>query len=244
MLKLATKLQPNRQTLELAYRAGFRHTELFLDEQNLLKWQQTLETCREFPFTYVPHFTNKTISTEALEGILHLYHELNCQAMVIHEPMFAKYEQEIKSRMPRVRLGIENHFKNPAQLQEFAQSATYITLDIEHLWVLTWPKISQQDLLEKFKQFWNEFGDKVIHIHFPGPRADEPFQHRPMYNNRELVFAVFDHLHSCGYKGLIVAEVDQYYQTYPELHMDVLLFESWRNTDRNIPTPCRSGENK
>jgi hypothetical protein len=228
MLQVATKFRPSQPGFELAYQAGFRNAELWLGEEVLLGWTNIRDLAQHYPFKYVLHFPNNPVSDAALDGCLKLYEALGCQAMVIHEPMFAKYAAVIQSRAPQIQLAIENHWKAPEQLSSFAEQAPGITLDIEHLWLFTWPGVSRDELVANVKTFWKQYGHKVKHMHFPGVRTDDTLQHCPMYYHRELVFQIFDFLESQNYRGLIVSESDPQYQTLPDLTMDVLLFDVWR----------------
>ena len=228
MLRLATKFHPGEPApFLLAHRAGFRNAELWLGEDLLRDTERLIQRAGRFQFEYVLHFPNKPVSDEALAGCLKLYDALNCKVMVIHEPMFEKFAAKITAQKPDVKLGIENHRKTPEELPIWAEEAEYLTIDVEHLWLFTWIGVSRKEFVSRFKQFWKDFGHKVKHIHFPGVCPHEDFQHRALYNSRELMLELFDFLADEDFRGFIVSEVNEEYQNYGELKMDVLLFEFW-----------------
>jgi hypothetical protein len=72
----------------------------------------------------------------------------------------------------------------------------------------------------------DRFGDKIRHVHLPG-YAPGFAEHRPMYCSREMVFSVLSLLADHHFAGLVVSEADPEYQNVKELHMDVLLFNTW-----------------
>ena len=49
-----------------------------------------------------------------------------------------------------------------------------------------------------------------------------------MYCAREMIFPVLSLLAEAHFDGLVVSEANPEYQNYPELRMDVLLFDAWR----------------
>ena len=72
MLKLATKFAPSPLSLKMAYRAGYRYAELWLDARKLSEWQTVLRLTRDYPNGYALHSPNRLdASLEAtLEGSL------------------------------------------------------------------------------------------------------------------------------------------------------------------------------
>ncbi len=92
MLKLATKFIPIRHAFETAWRAGFRYAEFWLDGALLDNWENVAATALDFPLDYALHFPNRSNITEAqLANCVRLYETLQCEAMVIHSPMFDRY---------------------------------------------------------------------------------------------------------------------------------------------------------
>jgi sugar phosphate isomerase/epimerase len=228
MLKLATKLAPELERLETAYRAGFRHVELWTDNALLEDWQAVLQRARHYPNSYVIHFPNRPdLTLDGLHGCVELYRELGCQAMVIHQPMFERYSQELLRLEPRLRLAIENSGFSPERFEAWAEQSPYLTLDVEHLWLFTHRGITLAELLDHLQRFLDRHGNKLRHVHLPGytPGGRE---HRPMYCGRDLVFPVLSMLAERRFDGLVVSEVSPEYQNLVELQMDVLLFDAWR----------------
>jgi hypothetical protein len=229
MLKIATKLAPETLGLETAYRAGFRYAELFLDAAILAECDAALSRTRHYPFGYALHFPNcAELSAEALRGCVELYRQLGCRSLVIHQPKFDRYQQELLRLEPGLRLAVENHKLNPTQFDEWAEVNSGLTLDVEHLWKFTLRDAPLSELLDRVRTFLSRWADKLRHVHLPGywPGLRE---HRPMYCARDLVLPVLSLLAEHRFDGLIVSEVNPEYQNLTELHMDMLLFEVWRH---------------
>jgi hypothetical protein len=228
MLKLATKLAPHLPALETAYRAGFRYAELWLDEALLADWRGVLERARHYPNGYALHFPNRgALTPEAVQGCVELYRGLDCRCLVIHRPMFERHAAELLRLEPALQLAIENHKLAPAQFAEWAERSPGLTLDVEHVWMFTHPGVPLAELVAQVRAFLERWGEKLRHVHLPGYWPGRA-EHRPMYCGRDLVFAILSLLSEFRFEGLIVSEVEQEYQIFAELHMDVLLFEAWR----------------
>ncbi len=228
MLKLATKLAPVSAALETAFRAGFRHAELYLDAAILLDWQGSLARALHYPNSYALHFPNRAeLPAEALRGCVELYRGLHCRSLVIHQPLFDRYAAELLRLAPELRLAIENHVLTPAQFAEWAERSPGLTLDVEHYWKYTLRDAPLSQMLEQVRLFLERHGDKLRHIHLPGywPGCRE---HRPMYCAREMVFGIWSLLAEARFEGLVVSEVGTEFQNVAELQMDTLLFEAWR----------------
>jgi sugar phosphate isomerase/epimerase len=228
MLKLATKCKPAMADLDQAYRAGFHHVELWLDATVLADWQGAAKIARYFSLSYALHFPNSlSLPTEALDQTVALYRALTPSCVIIHQPMFDRYGEALLKREPKLLLAVENHKLTPAQFDEWAERHPGLTLDVEHLWMLTLQHAPLEDVLGRVRQLLRRHGSKLRHVHLPGywPGFDE---HRPMYCAREMVFPILELLAGVGFEGLIVSEVEVTYQNPEELRMDVLLFEAWR----------------
>jgi hypothetical protein len=228
MLKLATKCAPQPLPLDQAYRAGFRHTELWLDSALLADLPTTLRHTRYYPFSYALHFPNSlSLPAEALEQTVALYRGCAAQCTVIHQPMFDRYAQALLRLEPRLTLAIENHRLSPEQFDRWAERSPALALDVEHLWKFTLSDGPLEALLARLQSFLKQHGPKLRHVHMPGywPGLQE---HRPMYCAREMIFPVLSLLAAAGFDGLIVSEIEMEYQNPEDLRMDVLLFEIWR----------------
>ncbi len=232
MLRLATKFIPQVRHFETAYRAGFRCAEFWLDADLLCNWESVASLARDYPLQYALHFPNRgDLHEEAIAGAICLYEELDCTALVIHEPMRGRYQERLLQLNPSLRLAVENHNLDPAGFEDWALQNRWLTLDVEHLWYLTLKDAPLADLIEKLENFLQRFSDRLAHVHLPGylPGYQE---HRPMYCSREMVFAVLTLLEDYGFSGLVVSEADLEYQNRSELRMDTLLFDRWRDVDR------------
>src|SRR5260370_806641 len=96
MLRLATKFAPQPRALETAYRAGFRHAELWLDAAVLARWKDVARLAGDYPNGYALHFpTWLDLAPEALEQTVALYRGLNCRCLVIHQPMVDRFGEPL-----------------------------------------------------------------------------------------------------------------------------------------------------
>jgi sugar phosphate isomerase/epimerase len=237
MLKLATKFQPDVPAFETAYRAGFRHVELWLDARVLADWQAVARRAREYPNGYVLHFPNRLdLAPETLDQTAALYRALDCRCLVIHQPMFDRYHEALLQIEPALMLAVENHKLTPEGFLAWAERNPGLALDVEHLWKYTLRDAPLEQLLGQVRAFLGRFAGKLRHVHMPGywPGLDE---HRPMYCARELVFPVLALLAEAGFEGEIVSEVNPAYQNANDLRMDVLLFDTWRQLHDPLLAP-------
>jgi len=226
MLKIATKFIPKPENFTRAWSAGFRFAEFWLSAELLNDADQIVETAKDYPFGYVPHFPNRKVNEQGVKQAIRLYRELNSQALVIHQPMFDTWQKEFLSRDPKIRLAVENHRLDEKSFWQWAEKNPGLNLDVEHLWKFTLQDSPLAHLLKTLEKFLGRYAAKLYHVHLPGytPGAEE---HRPMYCNRNFVFGVWGLLEEFGYEGLVVSEVDKEYQTDQDLQMDMLLFERW-----------------
>lgn len=229
MVNFATKFDPSQpEGFDMAWEAGFRHAEFFLDATILDQVELVLKLARQRSMRYVLHFPNRAVLNESqLDAAIRLYTSLNCQAMVIHPPMIERYGDALRARLPEVRLGVENGgLREPDQWQAWAEGNEWLTLDVEHLWKYTLPGQPLEALKESAAKFLERYGAKLVHVHLPGHLPGFP-EHRPLYTSREFAFAIWDLLDACEFEGLVVSEINQRYQNPQELRMDWLLFERW-----------------
>ena len=228
MLKLATKFLPELSALEVAYQAGFRNAEFWLDADWLGRWQEIARLARHYPLRFVPHFPNEGNMEDAtLADTAELYRALDCRAVVIHQPMFDKYQARLLQLEPTMRLAVENHRLTPARFEDWAEKNPGLTLDVEHLWKFTLEDAPLPELLARVREFLDRHHAKLRHVHLPGyvPGYEE---HRPQYCSRDMVFGVLSLLAEYEFEGLVVSEVGPEFQNPIDLRMDSLLFDSWR----------------
>jgi sugar phosphate isomerase/epimerase len=228
MLRLATKFAPQAPAFEAAYRAGFRHVEIWLGPQVLDDYAHVLRLAAHYPNGYVLHFPNRLdLTPEALHRTVALYRGLGCRCLVIHQPMSDVYREDLLRLEPGLRLAVENHRLTPEGFAAWAEGNDGLALDVEHLWMLTLRDAPLKALLDAVAAFLGRFRDKLRHVHLPGywPGFRE---HRPMYCAREMVWPVLSLLAGAGFDGLVVSEADAEFQNAQELRMDVLLFDAWR----------------
>jgi hypothetical protein len=62
-----------------------------------------------------------------------------------------------------------------------------------------------------------------------------------MYCAREMIFPALSLLAEARFEGLVVSEVNLEYQNFEELHMDVLLFDVWREQQKRSGTADSAG---
>lgn len=225
---IATKFKPVPESFRLAFEAGFRAAELWLDESILIDAERVAGLADEFPFRYALHFPNALdLSPEAVERAAWLYQRLDCTALAIHEPQFLKYAAALERHRPGVRLAVENHFHQPDELHAWCARWPGLTLDVEHLWLFCLGQEAPLSrVLEETARYLDLFGSRLRHVHLPGfvPFYDE---HRPMYCNRDFVRGVWGLLDEIRFEGLVVSEVSLPFQNPFDLRMDVLLHEGW-----------------
>jgi hypothetical protein len=225
---LATKFRPDAASFAVAAEAGFPGAELWLDAALLADWQRITALAGGVRLRYGLHFPNRLEqSAETLEHAVALYRELNVRALVIHQPHKDRHGPGLLALAPELRLAVENGRLSPEQLREWAARNDGLALDVEHLWMFTWPGVPLAQLLTEVKALLGSWGGKLRHVHLPGYLPGQP-EHRPMYCSRNLVFGVWEILEDVGYDGLVVSEVNLEYQTPTDLRMDVLLYEGWK----------------
>lgn len=229
MLRPATKFAPRSAAeFKLAYDAGFRHSEFYLDQELVEDWGSIVTFASDFPMGYALHFPNRgEFGEQHLQNVVDLYHALDCSAMVIHQPMFDRYGEQLFKLDPDLRLGIENHdLTTDAKFERWADDSRWLTLDVEHMWIYTARDHSLKLLMNYLDWFLDEFADKLVHVHLPGYSPGFKV-HRPQYCSRKMVRQVFTRLANANFQGLIVSETANKYQNPEDLEMDVLLYRNW-----------------
>ena len=238
MLELATKFLPDPQAFQVAYQAGFRGAEFWLDAGLLCDWQTILSTACKYPFTYVLHFPNRgPLEGKAIQGAVLLYRELKCRAMVIHQRMYDKHAEAILAMEPSLRLALENHALDRPGFDRWAERNPWLTLDVEHLWMATLRKAPLDKLLAALGDFLSRCGEKLLHVHLPGYRIGGK-EHCPVHHSPEMATGVLTLLADHGFSGLVVSEADQEFQNLDDLRQDTALFANWRT---QYASQARSG---
>jgi len=227
MLKIATKFAPSLASLDLAWRAGFRFAEFYLNPEILAGVPEIVATAREFPLEYVPHFPNKKVNKETVQQCVELYQQLGCRAMVIHQPMINRWGKAITKLDESIQLAVENHYLNEKQFWEWAETNPGLNLDIEHLWKFTLKDAKLAKLESFLDKFLKKHIGKLKHVHLPGyvPGYSE---HRPMYCSRELMHVAWGLLAKHNYDYFMVSEINGEFQNLEEMQMDLLLFQRWQ----------------
>lgn len=229
MLQLSTKFAPrSEQEFKLAYDAGFRNAEFWLSTELLENWKSIALRAGDFAMGYALHFPNRGKFNERhLQNVIDLYYALDCSALVIHQPMFDEFGDELLAIDDTIRLAIENHnLRSDYKFERWVEESRWLTLDVEHLWIYTAKDGSMKKMLKYVDWLLTDHADKLAHVHLPGYQPGYK-THRPMYCSRKMVFQVFSKLAEVSFDGLIVSETLNKYQNPEELRMDVLLYRHW-----------------
>lgn len=227
MLKFATKVAPLHQRLATAQDAGFSHSEIFLTSKHLETWKNVAAILEKYDMSYGLHFPNRApLTRKLLKNSVKLYRRLECESMVIHQPMFRLYAQPLLAIDPGLCLAVENHRLNPRNFQAWAKCHEWLTLDVEHLWKYTLKQAPLPILTTSLKKILQQHGHKIRRVHLPGyePGAKE---HRPISFNPRLGRKVFTALAKNHYQGLVVSETRPAMQTPQFLRQDVKLHKKW-----------------
>lgn len=238
MLTLATKFSPDEfHAFDTACRAGLRGVEFWLDNALLLDWKTTVSSARKYPFRYALHFPNEgVLQPDALRGAVRLYGDLKCRAMVIHQPMYDRYADDLLAIEPSLHLAVENHDLDVAGFSRWAEQNCWLTLDVEHLWMCTLKDAPLESLLGFLDQFLSLHGKKLRHVHLPGYRIGGE-EHLPMHYSAEMATCAIGLLADHGFSELVVSEAHQQYQNFEELRQDVVMFEQWQTKYASQASP-------
>lgn len=231
MLKFATKFAPEPHAFETAVHAGFEYAELWLGEETLARGEEVARLASRYSLRYGLHFPNRgELDDGHLRGAVRLYHDLGCNALVIHKPMLRRYGERILAHDASIRLAVENHRLNKDELELWAQQNAWLTFDVEHFWKLTHQDARLEELLRQLDGFLSRHGGKVIHVHLPGYVPGGP-EHRPLCLAGDTALPILSTLAAYGFEGLVVSEADLEYQNASDLRKDVLWFQQWRKLE-------------
>src|SRR5206468_3381229 len=138
MIGIATKFAPTPEAFALAQEAGFRRAEFWTDAAVLARWQEVAALARAHPFDYAIHFPNRLDQSPAtLEHTASLSRELDCAAVVIHQPHVDRHGPALLRIAPDLPLAVENHKLTPKEFDRWAEDNAGLALDVEHLWKFT-----------------------------------------------------------------------------------------------------------
>ncbi len=235
MLTLATKFKPDRPAFETALAAGFQAVEFWLDAELLTHADAIADLASNYPFRYALHFPNGgSISDDALKSAVTLYHRLNCTAMVIHQPMFDRYNTALLKLDQKLDLAIENHILELDRFEQWAERSPGLTLDVEHLWKFTLHNVPFATLMDHVERFLAKHASKLQHVHLPGYQAGGE-EHQPVHFNEELATEVMTRLTDHGFTKLVVSELDSSFQSLEYLKKDVEMFDRWKTSPKTTP---------
>ncbi len=227
MLKFATRAAPKTKRLENAYQSGFRFVELPLTAKLVDDWKKVAAIATGYDMRYELHFPNRApLTRQQLKKIAKLYCHLDCEVMVIHQPMFRLYCQDMAELVPDLCLAVENHRLNKKNFWRWAENHQWLTLDVEHLWKHTLKQAPLPELHSVLKKFLKKHGSQLRRVHLPGyePGGRE---HQPASFNPKLARKVFTALSKIDYQGLVVSEARPSLQKTKFFHRDVAMYETW-----------------
>lgn len=231
MLHLATKFKPDSDAaFQTAIDGGMRCAELWTGPDVLDDWVNVAARAKHFGLRYVLHFpTKRTLTDDHLRNFVALYRALDCQAAVIHQLELDRYGEQTLAIDPDICLAVENSFLTRDEFGGWETGRRYLTLDAEHVWLLTLGGATLTDVLDYIEAFLKRSVGKLRHVHMPGYYFGFA-EHRPMYCSRDFVLPVLSLLDDAGYDGLVVSEIDVPYQNVNDIRMDVLLFDTWQKS--------------
>jgi len=230
-MQLATKFKPDADApFQTAVDAGLRAAELWTGPDVLADCPAVIERARRFDLRYAVHFpTRRDLTDEQLRAFVELYRALDCRSATIHQPEYDLYGPTMQRLAPDVALGVENSRVDVAGFHRWAEENPRLTFDVEHVWFLTIPEATLDQVLEFVANFLTRHAAKIQHVHMPGYVPGTP-DHRPMYTSPQFVLSSLNLLHGAGYRELVVSEVDVEFQTLVDLQKDRDLFDRWLQT--------------
>ena len=227
LLKLATKFAPDESMLAMGRDAGYRHAEVWTDAAVLADWRAVAELCARYPLDYVVHFPNREPrDQQALADAVSLCRQLNCRAMVIHQPLFDLLSGRLLALDADLPLAVENHQLSPAEFEAVLDNPG-LTLDVEHLWQYTLEDWPLDELLAAVSSFLERHVPQAAARSHAGLSARCRGRTGPMHTSPEMVLGVFNLLAEHDYQGFIVSELAEKYQTPQALEADMALFQAW-----------------
>ncbi len=228
MLTLATKFKPAKDAFLRAHQAGFAAVEFWLNRDLLADWRDISRTARQSAMSYALHFPNSlNLGPESLRHAVELYRSLDCQAMVIHQPMVDCFAESILAIDQEICLAVENHILSKDEFARWANENPALTLDVEHLWKFTLRDAPLDALLDAVEDFLARYADKLKHVHLPGYIPGEA-EHRPMNRSHKMVQQVLSRLARAEFHSFIVSEVATAFQNVPDMRVDAQLFAAWQ----------------
>lgn len=228
MIHFATKFAPAEEAVVRAKNAGFSAAEIWLDAACLEATDRILGMLQGQGLRYVLHFPNSgDLSDRHLNWFVEMYRGLDCQAAVIHKPMLRSYGKRLKKLSgDSLLLAVENGRQRGEDFRKWADDHSFLTMDVEHFWKYTLGDCPFETFAELLAEFFDEYGEKLRHIHMPGYLPGAP-EHRPSYTNPQFACEVWDRLLESGFSGLAVSESNQEFQTDTHLRRDVILYQRW-----------------
>lgn len=238
MIHFATKFAPAEEAVVRAKNAGFSAAEIWLDAGYLEKTEKVLDILQGQGLRYVLHFPNSgNLTDRHLNWFIELYRGLECQVAVIHKPMLRSYGNRLNKLAGEPPLfAVENGRQRGEDFRNWAVDHSFLTMDVEHFWKYTLGDCTFENFAGLLAGFFDEFGEKVRHVHMPGYLPGAP-EHRPSYTNPQFACEVWDRLFESGFSGLAVSESNQEFQTDTHLRRDVILYQRWQegNLEEGVP---------
>ena len=225
MFKFATRIVPEQSAFELVRNAGISAVEIRVNADSLLNSTEIAQLAAGLS-TSIVFPARLEVTDECLESCIELCHATGSQTLVIHEPMFEKFADQLEARDSKLDLAVENGPMPLARLAAWAEKYSRLTLDVEHFWKFSLNDCPLEQMLPHLTNFWKVYGGKIRQVHLPGYRPGLEV-HRPMHANRELAQQVLTLLRDNNFQGMVVSEVAEEFFNHRELTMDAMLFEAW-----------------
>ena len=199
-MKIAVKITPKEDKLEMAQNAGFVFVEIYTDK-NLLS-SESIRVLRNFDFEYAVHAPTKSFD----KGVIDFCEKLDVKTIAIH---LVNEIPELKKLVDYakkfgINICVENLSGNKLPTaKEFFELKEKIpnimmNIDIEHL-----------IMINQFPNMISEINQSIGHCHITGY---PPNHHSPPYENPEIVKRDVEELKKIGYQEFITAEMDLKYQ--------------------------------
>lgn len=231
-MKIATKTEPNREKLAQLWDIGFRHIEVYTD-QEIIEDPESTRILKEFNFEYVVHAPTDHFDMDVLD----FANEIGSSTINTHKILTHRRLQELVDAAARVHImvTVEND-SHPATHQIVNREyivwpadplcsvadanrlletvpGVMLCFDIEHAYL-------RGEYYDWVESLINTQSGRLVgigHVHLTGYDHTSPKgYHRPVQESPHLVEDTIYYLARAGYKGFLMCEHDMQFHT-PEI---------------------------